>query len=137
MKNLLVLSVLLTLSVTSFSQELQKGNLIGMHTLTVNLDPDVTLNQFLDAFSSIYVTGIERSFPGWKAYLVKGRRGEHENKFGLIYIVKNEEARDMYYNADGSANEKGAAIVEKLQKEMDELSKLGTWATVYTDWVVQ
>ena len=121
----------------TFGQTLQKGNLIGMHVMTINLDPDVTMNQFLDFFSNKAIPEIEKDFPGWNAYLVKGIRGENENKFGLIYVIDSEDDRNKYYNEDGSNNELGNSIMEKIQPIMTELSQLGTWTTEYTDWLVK
>ena len=137
MKKLIVVTALILFTGVTFSQTLQKGNLVGMHILTINLDPDVTMNQFLDFFSSKVIPEIEESFPGWKAYLVKGIRGENANSFGLIYVIESEEDRNKYYNEDGSQNELGNSIVEKVQPIMTELNQLGTWTTEYTDWLVQ
>ena len=137
MKKLIVVTALILFTGVTFGQTLQKGNLVGMHILTINLDPDVTMNQFLDFFSSKVIPEIEESFPGWKAYLVKGIRGENANSFGLIYVIESEEDRNKYYNEDGSQNELGNSIVEKVQPIMTELNQLGTWTTEYTDWLVQ
>ena len=137
MKKLIVVTALILFTGITFGQTLQKGNLVGMHILTINLDPDVTMNQFLDFFSSKVIPEIEESFPGWKAYLVKGIRGENANSFGLIYVIESEEDRNKYYNEDGSQNELGNSIVEKVQPIMTELNQLGTYTTEYTDWLVQ
>ena len=69
--------------------------------------------------------------------MVKGIRGENANSFGLIYVIESEEDRNKYYNEDGSQNELGNSIVEKVQPIMTELNQLGTWTTEYTDWLVQ
>ena len=137
MKKLIVVTALILFTGVTFGQTLQKGNLVGMHILTINLDPDVTMNQFLDFFSSKVIPEIEESFPGWKAYLVKGIRGENANSFGLIYVIESEEDRNKYYNEDGSQNELGNSIVEKVQPILTELNQLGTWTSKYTDWLVQ
>ena len=137
MKKLVIIGILVLLCGITFGQTLQKGNLIGMHIMTVNLDPDVTMNQFLKAFSSKVIPEVEKNDPGWKAYIVKGIRGENENSFGLIYIIESEDDRNKYYNEDGSPNELGISWQEKMQPIMDELNQLGTWSTKYTDWLVQ
>jgi len=137
MKKLVIIGILVLLSGITFGQTLQKGNLIGMHVMTINLDPDVTMNQFLDYYSSKVIPELEKNFPGWKAYLVKGIRGGNENSFGLIYVIESEDVRNKYYNEDGSNNELGNSIMEKIQPIMDELNQLGTWTSEYTDWLVQ
>ena len=48
MKKLLLLIVLGLVATVAFGQALQKGNLLRIHYLTVDLDPDVTMNQYLD-----------------------------------------------------------------------------------------
>lgn len=101
----------------------------------INLDQDVTMNQFLDFFSSKIIPEINK-WEGWKAYLAKGIRGENENSFGIIYVIESEDARNKYYNEDGSMNELGISFQKEIQPIFDELNKLGTWNTKYTDWIV-
>ena len=137
MKKLIVVAAMILFTGITYGQTLQKGNLIGMHVMTVNLDPDVTMNQFLDFYSSKVIPEIEKSFPGWNAYLVKSIRGENENKFGVIYVIESEDDRNKYYNEDGSNNELGNSIMEKLQPIMTESNQLGIWTTEYNDWLVQ
>jgi len=135
MKKLIVSTVFILFSGFTFSQTLEKGNLIGMHVMTINLDQDVTMNQFLDFFSSKLIPEINK-WEGWKAYLAKGIRGENENSFGIIYVIESEDARNKYYNEDGSMNELGISFQKEIQPIFDELNKLGTWNTKYTDWMV-
>ena len=137
MKKLVIIGILVLLSGITFGQTLQKGNLIGMHVMTINLDPDVTMNQFLDFISSKIIPHYEKTMPGWKGYLVKGMRGKHENSIGMIWVIESEQDRNKYYNEDGSPNELGISMREKRQPIFDELNKLGTWTSEYTDWLVQ
>ena len=136
-KLLLTTAVLLLMAGTTFGQTLQKGNLLGFHVTTVELKPDVTMEQFQEFFISKFIPEIEKNRPGWKAYPVKGIRGENENSFGVIYVIKSEEYRDKYFNEDGSLNELGTATWEKLNPLLEELEKLGTSTSTYTDWIVQ
>jgi hypothetical protein len=55
----------------------------------------------------------------------------------LLYIIKSAQDRDKYYNADGSSSELGKSVNAKLQPVLDEIGKLGTLTTKYTDWIVQ
>ena len=137
MKIIIIIGILVLLSGFTFGQTLQKGNLIGMHVMTINLDPDVTMNRYLDFISNKVIPQFEKTMPGWKGYLVKGIRGTNENSFGMIWVIESEEDRNKYYNEDGSPNELGNSIREKRQAIMDELNKLGTWTSEYTDWLVQ
>ena len=136
-KLILITAALLLVAGTTFGQTLQKGNLVGFHVTTVDLKPDVTMEQFQEFYISKVMPEFEKHFPGWKGYSVKGIRGENENSIGMIYVIESEKHRDKYYNEDGSLNELGTATYEKLKPVLDELEKLGTYTTKYTDWVIQ
>ena len=64
MKNLILTAVLLLASIITFGQTLKKGNFVGVHVMTVNLDPDVTMNQFKDFFINKVIPEVEKHFPG-------------------------------------------------------------------------
>ena len=63
----------------------------------------------------------------------------------VCYVEENEETPvlemlengDMDVDEDGSLNEIGIAVQEKLNPVLEELEKLGTYTTKYTDWVIQ
>lgn len=48
MRKLLVITALLLFAGVSFGQTLIKGGVIGIHEWTIKLNPDVTMNQFLE-----------------------------------------------------------------------------------------
>jgi hypothetical protein len=135
MKKLLFISIVIFCSGILTAQSLQKGNLIGTHVMTLTLQPGVTQEQFVDFFKTKWVPRIEKDF-GWKAYLVKGIRGENPNSLGLIYVIKSEKDRDRFYNADDTQNDTTKEIVKRLQPLMDEMSKYASFTTKYTDWVL-
>jgi hypothetical protein len=137
MKKLAFAVVFILLSGFVSGQSLQKGNLIGTHVMTVNLKPGVTMDQFVEFFKSKVIPEMNKFEPDWKIYLVKGIRGDLKNSFGMIHVVKSEKIRDKYNNDDGSATELGKSVSDKLKPVFDELEKLGTFTTTYTDWVVQ
>ena len=137
MKKLILTAALILVVVTTFGQTLQKGNLIGFHVGTVILDPDVTMNQYKDFILNKMIPEFEKNFPGMKLYLAKGIRGENENGFGMLYFADSVEDRDKYWNEDGTLNELGNSAYEKLQPMIEEGSKLGTFTSSYTDWVIQ
>ena len=136
MKKLILTAALILVVGTTFGQTLQKGNFIGLHVMTINLDPDVTMNQFLDFYVNKYIPEFEKNFPGVKLYIVKGIRGENENSFGSVYLFDSEEVRDKYFE-NGTLTELGKSASEKLQPTTEELQKLGTVTSTYTDWVIQ
>jgi uncharacterized protein Veg len=134
---LLFTTAIILLAGITFGQTLQKGNLIGVHVATIKLEPGVTMEQFLEFYQSKVIPVYEKNQVGWKCYIVKSIRGEIKNSFGLIIVIKSENDRDKYYNADGSYTELGNSLMERYKPITDELKKLGTMTTTYTDWVIQ
>jgi hypothetical protein len=137
MKKLFVIFFLFMAVCTAKGQSLQKGNLVGMHVITFDLKPGYTVDQAIDFYINKYKPAAEANFPGMKAYIVKGIRGENENKIGQIEIFESEAVRDRYYRKDGSLTVAGNEALEKIQPVMDEFVPMGTFTTVYTDWLVQ
>ncbi len=128
---------LILLAGVTLGQTLQKGVIIGVHHLTITLDPDVTMNQYLDFINNKYLPEFEKHFDGWKVLLMKGDRGENENSYALMYYIESVEARDKYFDSEGQMNDVGNSALEKMIPTMEELDKLGTYTREYTDWVIQ
>ena len=137
MKRIALFSVMILMTLIVSGQALQKGNLVGTHILTVTLQPGVTMEKYIEFVKSKVIPEWEKNMPNVKVYLVKGIRGENSNSFGEIIVFKTAQDRDRYYNADGSQNELGNSINTKLKPVLDELAKLGSYTTKYTDWIVQ
>ena len=137
MKKLISTTFLILLVGITFGQTLQKGNLVGLHVMTINLDPNVTMNQYLEFYTSKVIPEFEKHFAGTKAYLIKGIRGESDNSYGVLYFFESEGDRDKFFNDDGSLSELGEAANEKVTPISEELNKLGTSTTKYTDWIIQ
>ncbi len=108
-----------------------------MHVITFELKPGYTVDQAIDFYNNKYKPAVEASFPGMKAYIVKGIRGENENRIGQIEVFESEAVRDKYYKKDGSLTDAGNEALKKIQPVMDEFVPMGTFTTVYTDWVIQ
>ena len=137
MKKKILIAAFLLAAGFSFGQGLQKGNLVGLHMLTINLAPGVTMDQYKTFFISKVIPEYEKQFQGAKGYLVKSIRGEQQNTFGIIWIFASEQDRDKYFNADGTQNDMGKAAVAKIDPVEKELNKLGTSSSKFTDWIVQ
>ena len=137
MKKLILLTALIIVAGTTFGQTLQKGNLLGFHVLTINLDPDVTFNQYKDFFNNKVIPEYDKHFPDTKTYIVLGIRGANKNSLGLITVFESGEIKDKYYNHDGSRTKLGKLAWEKVDPVRKELNKLGTVTAKYTDWVIQ
>ena len=138
MKKLILISALFLLTVITFGQVLPKGTLIGTHAITITLQPGVTMEQYLQFLSSKYIPEFNKMDPNWQVYLVKSVRGNiSTNSIGAIHVIKTEKDREKYYTADGGSSELGKSRTAKLKPVQDELNKLGSMATTWTDWVVQ
>lgn len=134
MKKLIIIGILVLLSGITFGQTLQKGNLIGTHALTIELNPGVTMEEFQDFYLNTYWPEYEKHLQGWKFYITKSIRGENENTYGYIGVVESEEARDKYVVDEKLKDE---AIIEKLKPVNEELNKLGkVTSDKYTDWLI-
>lgn len=136
MKKLVLLTALILIVGMTYGQSLQKGNLIGTHLVTVTLNSGATMEKYIEFLNTKIIPEIQKAYPGWKAYIVKGVGGENPNSYGIIYVIKSQQDRDKYYNADGSDSELGKQASERMKPLTDELSKLGSFTTKYTDWVV-
>lgn len=137
MKKLALATIALLFMCFLQAQQLQNGNLIGVHTLKMHLNPGVTMDQFIQFYTEKYIPVYEASFPGWHLRLVKSLRGNvPKDNLGLVFIIDSEQTRDKYYNPDGTANDLNKTATEKLKSVNEEMDKYGSAETVYTDWVV-
>lgn len=137
MKSLVLLTALILLLGSAFGQALPKGTMIGTHELTITLSPGVTLEQYIQFFTTKYLPENNKFDPDWQVYLFKGVRGSKTNTYALMHVVKSEQTRAKYYNADGTTTELAKSWIEKMKPVSDEMKKLGTYKTVWTDWIVQ
>ena len=137
MKKLIIIMALAFIAGYAQSQPLQKGSLVGVHTLTVTLKPGATMEQFEKFYITRYIPSLEQAFKGAKGKLVNARRGENENKYGIVWIFKTEKERDVFFTPDGGFSEAGNAAIKKIEPVEKELEKIATTNSVYTDWIVQ
>lgn len=136
MKKFIIIIALTAITKFSFAQQLQTGSLIGVHVMTITLKPGVTMEQVENFYTQKLIPAYENAFEGAKGFLIKARRGENENKLGLIWLFKTEQDRDKYFTNDGFT-EAGNAAVAKVAEVDKERDKLVAETDTYTDWVVQ
>jgi hypothetical protein len=138
MKKLLLISGVLLIAGITYGQNLQKGALLGLHTSTLVLNPDVTMNQYLVFLRDKYIPEFEKALPGLKVYILKGIRGECMDCLSLLMVFQSEAIRDKYFKPEGDFNDAGKAAADKLKSLFDEESKLArTSKDIYTDWIIQ
>jgi hypothetical protein len=137
MRKLLIITALLLFAGIAFGQTLQKGNLIGLHVLSIDLKPGVTLDQYLDFFNEKVKPAWEKAEKGMKIFSIKGLRGEDMNEVGVLVQYEDEATRNKSFNPDGSPSEFGNKLNEEMAPINSELEKLGTYTSKYTDWIIQ
>lgn len=141
-KTFLLLCLLLGFSFTQLSaQTLKKGAIVCTNTYTFTLNPDVTMNQFLDFYLNKYIPEFEKNYPGIKTYLLWGDRGEKKTQIGFLDVYESVAVRDKYYpiENDTTMTEVVKMATEKMKVINQEMSKffIGGGVRTYTDWVIK
>ena len=122
-------------------QTIQKGNQVGIHTITVELKPNVTMEQVLDFYNTKWIPDADKYF-GFKFYTAKCLRGTGcaENKILLISHHKTEADRNKYFKmAEGGRdlNELGQKAWAQFAPTNDALKQLATVKDEWADWVIK
>lgn len=120
---------------------LQKGNLVSIHTITVELKPNVTMDQVLDFYNTKWAPAEEQYF-GWKSFFGKCRHGNEcaENKLLWITLFKTEADRDKYFNmatGGNDLNELGGKAWDQFAPTYDALLQLATIKDDWADWAIK
>ena len=141
MRKLLVIASLVLFAGIAFGQTLEKGNIIGLHVVQLNPDPDVTFNQYYSGMHE-YATLFNKEFQGEvEMRIAKADRGNDANSLGLIWFFKSVEVRAKYFTEDGAATELFNTKMEKANTAFaDKAAALGnsTWSSIhYNDWIIQ
>lgn len=140
-KTLMLLCLFICIGFTQlFAQTLKKGAVVAVSTYTITLNPDVTMNQFLDFYINKYIPEMEKNYPGIKEFVLSGDRGENKNQIGIITYFESVAVRDKYYPVENGTTSSDAVKVaeEKMKPLNDEASKLVVDAKrVYTDWIIK
>lgn len=137
MKKMYLITALLLCAGVSFGQSLQKGNLMAIHTLEITPNPDVSFNDFMDHFTGEFIPKYEESFPGLHFYVLRGDRGEGENKVGMLILSESTDVRDLYWPAPDSTSAEAIKAFEKMGAAWEDMQKYGNFSSVYTDWLVE
>ena len=137
MKKMSFIAVFLLFSGITYAQNLEKGNLVGLHIFTLNLDPDVTYNQYKNFFVLKYIPELDKNYPDIKHYFTEGSSRRNKNQIGLIVVFESQDVKNKYYNEDGSTTELMNNIQEKIKPVRAELDRLGKVTAEYTEWTIQ
>lgn len=140
MKKLSLLIVLILFSGITFSQTLEKGNVLGIHTSEVILQPDVTYNQYKEFLLNQLFPKFEEAYMGdVKLYLIEGIKGENVNNYGWVFLFKSPEALKKWVSEEGGINESlSDEFWETVSDVMNEQNKyVKVFETSFTDWIIQ
>ena len=140
MKKLIIAAAFILLAGTTFSQTLQKGGLIGHWTPSITLNPDVTMDQYLDFVNNKFLPAYEEHFPGvWGFHMQGGGdyfEGDVKNEYFYLFYFESAEVFHKYWDTEFNLTEEGAAAWEKLGPIYEELNKLGTDAGKRVMWTI-
>jgi hypothetical protein len=138
MKKQMLILTFIVIANLGIAQGLQKGNLFGVHLVTIELKPNVKMDEFKTFFVNEVLPQYEKSWMGLKGYLVKSVRGDYKDQFLIVWLFESEKARDKYFNADGTPNDLEKVAFERVGPVEERLKKYGTYTIKYTDdFVVQ
>lgn len=122
-------------------QNLEEGSVVVVNTYTFALNPDVTMNQWINFYKTRYIPEMEKAYPGVREYIIWGDRGEKKNQFGTIMVFESVAVRDKYYPVEDADTPSEAARLseERLKAINEEAGKyvLSGSKRVYTDWIVK
>ena len=118
-------------------QAISKGGLIGFHNLNVTLNKGYTMEDFLNFFKNEVVPAYNAAYMGARVHLVKGSKGKDVNAIGMIWIFESEDFLSKLWNEDGTSTELNSKINDQLIEVNEGLSKIGSWTSEFSDWIVQ
>lgn len=112
----------------------------GMHEIELN--PGVKGEDFESFFFNEVVKA--PLYPGWKAQLLKGDRGERKGKYVMLIEIESVEARDRFAPAHNQGSEELDQFAEQHKDELEPVfQKWGTLSptqvgvnSIYTDYLV-
>ena len=112
----------------------------GLHEIELN--PGVKEEDF----ENFFLNEVAKAplYPGWRARLLKGDRGERQGKYLMLIDIDSVEARDQFAPAPNQASEAADQFDEAHKDEMAPLFQ--KWATfsptqlgqnsIYTDYLL-
>ena len=135
MKKLMIITALVLFAGVAFGQTIEKGDVIGIHAWTLKLNPDVTMNQFLELWENTAVPAMKKAIPEQTPFLLKGIGANNKFEYAGLYYYNSIEDFRKYLNEDGPT-EKGAAVMQTYGPLLEESSKLGEFTYTAKDWII-
>ena len=135
MKKLVIITALVLFAGVAFGQTIKKGGAIGIHAWTLKLNPDVTMNQFLELWENTAVPAMKKAIPEQTPFLLKGIGANNKFEYAGLYYYNSIEDFRKYWKEDGPT-EKGAAVMQTYGPLLEEISKLGEFTYTAKDWII-
>ena len=107
------------------------SKVFGMHMIA--LKPGVKAEDF-EKFVTTEIYPLP-SLAGLKSYLLKGDRGDREDRYLMMYEFESVEVRDRYFPSPGVASKEAQQILESYAAAMEKWATFATPVDV-TDYVV-
>jgi len=136
MKKLIFAAVFILLAGVSYGQSFQKGGAVGIHEWNLKLNPDVTMNQFLELWDNKAIPIMKKVIPEMTPFLLKGIGADNKFDYAGLYYYNSVEDLRKYWKEDGTPTAKGAAAMESYGPLLEEISKLGEFKYTAKDWVI-
>ncbi|MDF1558755.1 MAG: hypothetical protein P1P83_00970 [Bacteroidales bacterium] len=137
MKKILLSIALILFTLMLSGQTLQKGQVIGFHVITPELNPDVTFNQWNAFAMDKYLPAFNKEFEGEiTLYWLSGERGKYKNSVAFMIVFKSLEVRNKYIPEVSTQSDLFKARLEKVTPILDEWMKMGTYTSEWSDWVI-
>ena len=136
MKKLVIITALVLFAGVAFGQTFKKGGTIGIHEWTLKLNPDVTMNQFLELWENTAVPAMKKIIPEQTPFLLKGIGANNKFEYAGLYYYNSIEDVRKYWKEDGTPTEKGAAAMVSYGPLLEEISKLGEFTYTVKDWII-
>lgn len=136
MRKLLVFAALFLFAGVSFGQSLNKGGVFSIHEWTLKLNPDVSMNQFLEFWKENAVPVFEKAIPGATALILKGIRENNKYEYAGLYYYNSLEDLRKYWKEDGTPTEVGATASANFGPVLEKMSKFGDFTYSAKDWII-
>jgi hypothetical protein len=144
MKKIILSVAFILLTGTIFGQTLSKDAVLALRIYNFELLPGAT-NEQVENYLTKQSIDFNNSFDDIKLYMIKGLRGENENKLAGILYMPSDDVRNKYFTNDpGGVTEAGQLLLKKFQETVTGLQKFVTTesaaqfatSTNYTDWEI-
>lgn len=112
------------------------GGSFGLHELSVNLKPGVTMEQFQEFLLTRYIPTVSSHFSGLQLIALKPRGTEGENRLAWVNYFQTEGARDDFWPEPDTPSERAEEALARVQPVLFELLELGDWSDDYGVWII-